>query len=605
MKTIIQDFFNDIDDTYIQDHKIDINHTGDQWRSNNLKILNNELIFNIKNIWGAYINLIGNRLTGTFWIYIDSASTYDFRFMIKRNSSSEYIYFQIHSDTSGTLFIKKDSTNTILMQNTDWNITIGWKLINFIIEPDYIEFDLGETDGKIYLYDSFYSSYPVLDFYADSGCAPKINTLLLQEQDEDFSDYSNVENVTISALTIQEIWEQYSEIEFKRQILIKRLGTNELYENDYQDIINLTDENYNMFEVCKNLSFLLPNNSYSLGQVIIRNAELNFINLTGEFNDENTVGSIFQNFIRHKTLIKIVDSFIDKYTYPDSRGEVLETIFEGFIDDRLCQTSNKGIEKIIVTEILSTLLKELTWGEIKDSLTQTNLDNILYEIMNRDFFTDFFIVSAGNINPGYNATGVDKTQYEDSKTILEVLQNLSIGHSIFYVKDGIFYYKSDDPTGSVQINFGLSPERKIKIDKINNGAKIVKDKLYWKDSVETYFKSFRVYNEKYEFDIPGITVSIQRQNLLNYIGPKISESKRNFSLTIPFLPTLKLLDKITLERVGSIQDGSWILDCTKLDEIIFLDPITTLKLTTDEEWKIIGIEHKGRTQTILSLEEVI
>lgn len=606
MKTIIQDFFNDVDDTFIQDHKIDVNHTGDQWRSNNLKILNDELIFVAGDVWGAHISLTGRRLSGGLWLYINSASSFSFMLMARRNSSSNYIYYYIHSNNTGSLWIRKDSTNIIIQEKLDWTITVGWKKLNFIIEPDYIGFDLeNETNGKVSLYTPLYYENPALDFYRWAGCSPKLNTLLIQAQDEDFSSYSNTQNTTISSLTIQQIYEQYSEIEFKRKILIKRLGTNELYENEYHNITELTQENYNMFEVCKTISLALPNNTFSLGSVTVKNAELNFMNLSGEFNDENTVGSIFQGFERHKSLIKIVDSFIDKYTYPDSQGEVSVISFEGFIDDRLCQTSDKGLEKIIVTETLTTLLKEITWGEVKDSLVQTTLGNLVYEILNRQPFTDFLAISSGNISPGYNATGIDKTKYDDSKTLLEVLENLSIGHSIFYAKENVFYYKPNEPTVAVQINFGLSPERKIKIDKINNGAKTIKDKLFWKDSSEKWFKSFRIYNGKYEFDVSGITVSAQKQGLLNYIGPKISERKRSFKLTIPFLPVILLLDKITVERTGSVQSGGWILDCAKLDEIIFLNPITTLKLTTEEKWKVVQIEHKGKTQTILTVEEII
>jgi hypothetical protein len=360
-----------------------------------------------------------------------------------------------------------------------------------------------------------------------------------------------------------------------------------------------------MFEVCKGISLTLPNNTFSLGKANSKNAELNFASLLGEFNDEETVNSIFHGFLRHKTLVKIIDSFIDKITYSGGKGEVSTVSFEGFIDDRLCKSSSKGTETIIVTEILTTLLRNLTWGEIKASITKTNLDEVVYEIMARDEFIKFFEINAINIIPGYNATGLDKTKYEDSETLLNVLENLSIGHSIFYVRDGKFYYTSNNPTAAVKINLGISPERKIKIDKIQNGAKSVKDKLYWANSTEKYFMTDRKYNERYEFDIKGVVNATQKQNLLNYVGPRIGVRKVNFQIEIPFLPTLFLLDKITAEQTGSIQAGSWILDCSKLDEIILLDPITTLKLTINNEWKIVGIEHKGKTKTILTVEEVL
>jgi len=63
--------------------------------------------------------------------------------------------------------------------------------------------------------------------------------------------------------------------------------------------------------------------------------------------------------------------------------------------------------------------------------------------MNRSEFTNYFNVSSTSeyINPGYDATLIDTSEYNGS--VLEMLQDLAKGHSIFYIDpdDSYFYFK--------------------------------------------------------------------------------------------------------------------------------------------------------------------
>lgn len=405
------------------------------------------------------------------------------------------------------------------------------------------------------------------------------------------------------SLTIQEIWERYSEVEPVRIIEVKRVDVSGVYESSWVDVEDLVDIQIKPKDVCDNIEFKLPNDTYSFGAVTVNNAKLTFENIYGEFSDETNSRSIFNGFIRHKSLIRIRDGFIDKYTDPNNPQEIITTTFEGFIDDRLCETSFNNQETVIATEILSTLLKEITLKEITP-LSSITINNLVYEIMNRAYFTDFFTVAAGNISAGYNATSFDITKYDDTITLFDLFQNFSMGHSIFYVRSGVLYYKGLTPPAGVVIDFGVAPERKIKLDNYSTGADAVKDKLYWKDSNAEFVAANRIYNETYTFEIDGFTSLADQQGMLTAVGPIISARKKTFQLTIPFLPILEILNRVTITRTGYVLPGSFILDISHLDEATLLDAIGAIIISSGTEWAIKGIKHTKKYETVLNLEQI-
>lgn len=418
-----------------------------------------------------------------------------------------------------------------------------------------------------------------------------------------YNEYSESESLQIDGSTIQEIWERYSEIFFKRNIFVKRIDTNGDYESSYININDLVSEELKTENVCSDISIGIPNNTYALGTILVSNATFNFVNPLGEFSDEDNIHSIFNNYVRHNSLIKVIDSFIDKSESLDSMAEITTTTFEGFINDKLTITSEEDVEIISATDILGTLLKSVTYGELITPPTSTDLKNLVYEIMNQSPFTDFLTINLSNIIPGYDITSLTLAQINNDDTILDILENLSTGHSVFYAKDGIFFYRSNTVDPSVTITLDESPERKIKFSRISNGANIVKDKLFWQNQTEQYIAPDKIYDESFTFNIPAVTNGTQRQNLLNHVGAITSVAKTNFDLVIPFLPILFILNKIKILKQGAYQDGGWILDVSKLDEIIFSSPLSSFKISLLEEWAIKKINHKNNLTTVLTLEK--
>ena len=227
------------------------------------------------------------------------------------------------------------------------------------------------------------------------------------------------------SLTYQQIWDRYSKVHFSRRMYIKRLNEDGTYETDFTEISQglMPDGSVNR------LSKSLPNASYSFGKVSVSNASLKILSAFQEFAGEEDPNSIFAGYIRHWSIIKIVDALVDHYTDSDNPTESSVTTFQGLLDAQTA-TTEEGFETITALDFM-TVLDEINVNEL--TLAQTTMNALIYEIMNRTEFTKFFNVSNSTtyINAGYNATSIDVSQYDG--TVLEMLEDLAKGHSIFYI----------------------------------------------------------------------------------------------------------------------------------------------------------------------------
>jgi len=588
-----QDMFEDVYavHTGITIHEIDINRADSSWEDLNgcWEVFENFLTCTSLPDSGLSADMSVKNFKATISAYIYAPALFDIKLIVNQT-------FNFHANQDG-MFLYDDAT--LILSDTTWVGAEGLVDISIEVNERFISVTIGSNTLKYYTKKNK-DSY--LGIGSDSIDAGYSNLVVFMDQT--YSVYSAEATATVTTMTIQEIWERYSEIEFEREIYVKRINDLGVYESEWQNISDLINFETRLKDVCAGIQYALPNNTYSLGAVIINNASLLFANQSGQFSNEDAANSIFHNFVRHKSLIRVVDSFIDSYTYPGSRGKVSNTTFEGFIDDRLCVTNSNDTENIIATEVLGTLLKSFTLADLTLPADAT-IQNLVYAIMNRSAFTDFFTVSLGNIVPGFNATNIDLTQYDNSATIFELMQDLSVGHSIFYVRNGIFYYKSDDPGVTSVLDLWESPQRKIKFDKYNSGGNAVFDKLYWQDGVETYSAAVKTYNQSYAFSNKGINHPTQRQGLLDYAGPRLCQRKITFNVVIPFLPILFILDRITVLHRGNLQEGCFILDISKLDEGYFLEPVGSFTIEADDSWKIISIVHASNNQTTLTVEKII
>jgi len=405
------------------------------------------------------------------------------------------------------------------------------------------------------------------------------------------------------SLTIQEIYDRYSVREFTRLIEVKRRKTDNSYEDNWQSIELLSGQKELEGNI-KSIDFSIANDSFSFGIVNVGNMKMIMNSKYGEFDDETNQNSIFYGFLRHKSQIRVRDGFVDKYTDPNNPINIYTNVFQGFIDETSESTKvddDNVIQYLQCIDILSFLLKSYTKADM-GALTSTNINDLVYEILNRSEFTDFFSVDIGNIDAGYNISSFDISQYEGQTQLFTIFEDFSVGHSFFYIRDSIFYYKDikkGNPT-SLEIN-----NRKIiKFANYDNGSKNVFEKLYWEDSNESYTSPTNKYNKTKTFNVKGCTNSTQRQNLLNFIGTITRIQRKKVKLEIPYYPLIFILDELQVVEQEIIPSDALVWDAGLWDVNYWRNSISASYTSNVGNWLVKEVKHNNY-QTTLILEEVV
>lgn len=406
-------------------------------------------------------------------------------------------------------------------------------------------------------------------------------------------------------LTIKQIYDRYSVRDFIRKIEIKRLNTDlTTYESTWQDVEQLSKLKLLDNSVAA-ISKKIANNNYSFGIVTTGNVTIKLNSKNGQFDDENNSTSIFKGFIRHKSLIRIRDGFIDKYTDPNNPINVYSTVFEGFIDVTATGTKvdDENLQQnLVCIDSLSFLLKEYTVSDM-GSLTSTNLNDLIYEILNRSEFTPFFTVDTGNINAGYNISSFDISQYEAQTQLLTLFENFSIGHSYFYVRDNIFYYSSI--TSGLSNILTIGPKKLEKFSNYNNGIANIFEKLFWEEQPTiTFTASPNKYNRSKTINIKGATDNTQRQNLLDNIGANTKIQRKEFTISIPYYMNINVMDIVTVTSPQIIPDDAFIWGISRWGEKRWRKLLQADNIVNNASWLVKSVKH-SKYKTRLVVQEII
>jgi hypothetical protein len=412
------------------------------------------------------------------------------------------------------------------------------------------------------------------------------------------------------SLSYQEIWARYSHVEFVRRLYIKRLNVDGTYEAAWTEISQGMTKDGSVNSISRSL----PNDSWQFGFVTVNNVSLEILSPYQEFSGENDPNSIFFGYVRHKSKMKVVDAFVDKYTDPTTPTESSVTTFEGLIDATTAQTE-QGYEKCTMLDYIS-VLDDVNVAEL--ALAQTSINALVYEILNRAGFTKYFNVSNSTtyINAGYNASSIDLTKYTGS--VLEMLQDLAKGHSIFYVDptDGYFYFKPADPTATTQYSFLESNNRKLDISAWRDGINRQVTSWFWDEEdagISAVASPAPVNSISSRMKIDGITNATQRQNLLNYVLTRTQYAKPYFKLVLPYFPVIKLLDRVSVQSFGSAPK-----DALRWGMFAWTDGDTTnpnvaprwrkpagIRISADDEWMVRSISHDSSLKTTVELEKIL
>jgi hypothetical protein len=175
--TLFKDTFTDTNGTLLKNHTPEINYTGDVWHDVNdqWQIQSNELVQSGTDLYTTFIDLGETDYTFTGRLYINSAASFSTKIMVRSNATN-YLYFHIHSNSSGTIWVRNQA-HTILATDTSWTISTGWKDFSIRITSAYIEITL---DGTTLRYTSTtYNSQTGMGMWSWGGAAPKYEDFLI------------------------------------------------------------------------------------------------------------------------------------------------------------------------------------------------------------------------------------------------------------------------------------------------------------------------------------------------------------------------------------------------------------------------------------------
>ena len=391
-----------------------------------------------------------------------------------------------------------------------------------------------------------------------------------------------------------------------RVIEIKRRNTDGTYETDWQDVETLSGLK-TIDAGLGAINYSLSNSDYNFGMVNVGNVTITFNSKNGQFDDEGNRVSIFFGYLRHRSLIRIRDGYVD----PTTSDDVLTTVFEGFIDATATGTKvdDENLKQSIqCVDLLSFLLKFYTISDM-GTLTSTTLSDLIYEILNRSEFTDFFTVSAVNIVPGYDILTFDIAQYEGQTQLFTLFENFSVGHSFFYVRDEIFYYQ--EITSAATNDLVIDEKKLIRFSSYANGLEKVFERWYWSnDDTVSYESAENTYNRSKTIEIDGVQNATDRQAVLNAVGVIAKTQKESFTIEIPYYPNVFILEKITVSSPELIPSDAIVWGITRWGESgkVFRQAISANNIYTSKFWRVKSVKHTAsgtNYKTVLNLEEIV
>lgn len=374
------------------------------------------------------------------------------------------------------------------------------------------------------------------------------------------------------------------------------------YESEWQDITTLVG--YNPFLDNKEIAVekKLPNDTTELGYIPTNKIFLELLNPNNKLNNEIYSESIFYGgYSRHGSLIRISQHYTKASTGNDETEYI---VFIGCIDGFDSTALAEGIEKLSLISLLEFILANnvledsIEWAGYQ-SLTNTHNDLVIDAfLLYEPNFTYIYASADVTIKQpriiGLLLTNVDLTQYDgENTTIKDLIQDMMLGHTIYYLEydtalnQTLLYVSSINTSTTPLYTFGTTPERKIKLDKFNDGIKYVKSRLFWSNSFERYLNGVLEYQKLYTFAktiaLAGITDTTDRQNLLNYIGARVDTARRRVEVDIVFFPEISINTTIAIKNEGYSQ----------------------YNIPDTLPWLVRGYKHTTNLKTILFLEEIL
>lgn len=405
-------------------------------------------------------------------------------------------------------------------------------------------------------------------------------------------------------MSLVEVYNQYSSREFIRKVEIKRKLATGGYENDWQDVVALSGLAL-LNKTVGSISFKLPSDGYNFGLVTVGSLKIKLNSKQGQFDDEGNANSVFYlNYQRHESLIRVNDGYIDRKT----GQEFTKQVFFGFIDgiSRSTRVDNDNItQNLQCVDALSFLLKKYTISDMGNLTNNPSLNDFIFEVMNRSEFTNFLNISSSNIQAGYNIQNIHLNEYEGQTQLLTIFQDLSIGHSFFFLNEQDFHYRKVNLPLNRGFSFDAKKDKIIKFSNYDEGLSQVYEKIYYQDNTSVSFIAPVVkYNKSKTVEVKGIKNNTERQNIVNAIGAITSLARKKVIIEIPYFQDINIFDEITVQEPIFLLKDAFVWDLSKFDDGKRFDAFFRAdNINLDQTWLVIEINHSN-FKTKIKLQEI-
>ena len=405
-------------------------------------------------------------------------------------------------------------------------------------------------------------------------------------------------------MSLVEVYNQYSSREFIRKVEIKRKLATGGYENDWQDVVALSGLPL-LDKTVGSISFKLPSDGYNFGLVTVGSLKIKLNSKQGQFDDEGNANSVFYpNYQRHETLIRINDGYINRKT----GQEFTKQVFFGFIDgiSRSTRVDNDNItQNLQCVDALSFLLKKYTIADMGNLTNNPSLNDFIFEVMNRSEFTNFLNISSSNIQAGYDIQNIHLNEYEGQTQLLTIFQDLSIGHSFFFLNEQDFHYRKVNLPLNRGFSFDAKKDKIIKFSNYDEGLSQVYEKIYYQDNTSVSFIAPVVkYNKSKTIEVKGIKNNTERQNIVNAVGAITSLARKKVIIEIPYFQDINIFDEITVQEPIFLLKDAFVWDLSKFDDGKRFDAFFRAdNINLDQTWLVIEINHSN-FKTKIKLQEI-
>ena len=405
-------------------------------------------------------------------------------------------------------------------------------------------------------------------------------------------------------MSLVEVYNQYSSREFIRKVEIKRKLATGGYENDWQDVVALSGLPL-LDKTVGSISFKLPSDGYNFGLVTVGNLKIKLNSKQGQFDDEGNANSVFYpNYQRHETLVRINDGYINRKT----GQEFTKQVFFGFIDgiSRSTRVDNDNItQNLQCVDALSFLLKKYTIADMGNLTNNPSLNDFIFEVMNRAEFTNFLNISSSNIQAGYDIQNIHLNEYEGQTQLLTIFQDLSIGHSFFFLNEQDFHYRKVNLPLNRGFSFDAKKDKIIKFSNYDEGLSQVYEKIYYQDNTSVSFIAPVVkYNKSKTIEVKGIKNNTERQNIVNAVGAITSLARKKVIIEIPYFQDINIFDEITVQEPIFLLKDAFVWDLSKFDDGKRFDAFFRAdNINLDQTWLVIEINHSN-FKTKIKLQEI-